>query len=263
MITSLASGPPLGQTQTSGVAVDQHPNVLRAAARVRETFLALQRTELLAPIDGYVAKRSVQLGQRVAAGAPLMSLVALDRVWIEANFKESQLQRLRIGQAVNLQADVYGTKVQYHGRVEGLGAGTGAAFALLPAQNATGNWIKVVQRVPVRITLDAAELVDHPLRVGLSMQAQVDVSKTDGRMLADRVEPAELRQDRVTTHDDKVVDAIVRRVISANGGGSGSAPGALRKLPATPAHGPVSERAALATLDHAGLPGESVPSVRK
>ena len=252
-----------GQTQTSGVAVDQHPNVLRAAARVRETFLALQRTELLAPIDGYVAKRSVQLGQRVAAGAPLMSLVALDRVWIEANFKESQLQRLRIGQAVNLQADVYGTKVQYHGRVEGLGAGTGAAFALLPAQNATGNWIKVVQRVPVRITLDAAELVDHPLRVGLSMQAQVDVSKTDGRMLADRVEPAELRQDRVTTHDDKVVDAIVRRVISANGGGSGSAPGALRKLPATPAHGPVSERAALATLDHAGLPGESVPSVRK
>ncbi len=123
-------------------------------------------------------------GQRVAAGAPLMSLIALDRVWVEANFKESQLQRLRIGQPVALAADVYGKKVEYHGSIEGLGAGTGAAFALLPAQNATGNWIKVVQRVPVRITLDAKELADHPLRIGLSMEAKVDISKTDGRMLS-------------------------------------------------------------------------------
>ncbi|MEO7939214.1 MAG: HlyD family efflux transporter periplasmic adaptor subunit, partial [Burkholderiaceae bacterium] len=173
------------QTQTAGVAVDQQPNVLRAGARVREAFLALSRTELMAPIDGYVAKRSVQLGQRVAAGTPLMSLIALDRVWVEANFKESQLQKLRIGQPVTLVADVYGKKVEYHGAIDGLGAGTGAAFALLPAQNATGNWIKVVQRVPVRISLDAKELADHPLRVGLSMEAKVDIRNTDGRMLSD------------------------------------------------------------------------------
>ncbi|MDE2300669.1 MAG: efflux RND transporter periplasmic adaptor subunit, partial [Burkholderiales bacterium] len=160
------------ETLTQGIQVDQNPNVLRAAARVREAYLALQRTDLLAPVDGYVAKRSVQLGQRVQAGAPLMSIVPLSKVWVEANFKESQLQNLRLGQPVTLDADLYGKRVEYHGRVEGLGAGTGSAFALLPAQNATGNWIKVVQRVPVRIALDAKELGAHPLRVGLSMDAR-------------------------------------------------------------------------------------------
>ena len=135
-------------------------------------------------MDGYVARRNVQLGQRVQAGAPLLSVIALDQVWVEANFKESQLQKLRLGQPVELTADVYGKKVVYHGQIDGLGAGTGAAFALLPAQNATGNWIKVVQRVPVRIKLDAAELQQHPLRVGLSMEARVDVSQTDGGVLA-------------------------------------------------------------------------------
>ena len=173
------------QALTEGIALDQHPNVLRASARVREAFVALQRVELQAPVDGYVARRNVQLGQRLQAGAPLLSVIALDQVWVEANFKESQLQNLRLGQPVELTADVYGKKVVYHGSIDGLGAGTGAAFALLPAQNATGNWIKVVQRVPVRVHLDAKELVDHPLRLGLSMEARVDVSKTDGRMLAD------------------------------------------------------------------------------
>ncbi|MEO6363523.1 MAG: efflux RND transporter periplasmic adaptor subunit, partial [Caldimonas sp.] len=157
------------QSLTEGITVEQAPNVLRAASRVREAFLALSRTELSAPIDGYVARRSVQLGQRVQAGAPLLSVIALSEVWVDANFKESQLRNLRIGQPAELEADVYGKKVVYHGRVEGLGAGTGAAFALLPAQNATGNWIKVVQRVPVRVTLDAKEVQAHPLRVGLSM----------------------------------------------------------------------------------------------
>jgi membrane fusion protein (multidrug efflux system) len=228
------------QTQTAGVTVDQHPNVVRAAARVREAFLALHRTELLAPIDGYVAKRSVQLGQRVAAGTPLMSLIALDRVWIEANFKESQLQRLRIGQPVTLQADVYGKKVEYHGKIEGLGAGTGAAFALLPAQNATGNWIKVVQRVPVRISLEPKELVEHPLRVGLSMEAQVDISNTDGRMLADGSAPPTAAQTHVFARDDEAADVLVRRVIAANGGGSGP-----RARPALAASAP---RAAVTSL---------------
>ena len=162
------------QVLTEGTSVEQHPNVQRAAARVREAYLALKRADLLAPVDGYVAKRSVQLGQRVQAGAPLLSVISLNQLWIEANFKESQLRNLRIGQPVELLADVYGKKTVYHGRVEGLGAGTGAAFALLPAQNATGNWIKVVQRVPVRIQLDRQEMAQRPLRVGLSMTATID-----------------------------------------------------------------------------------------
>jgi membrane fusion protein (multidrug efflux system) len=212
---SLASN----QTLTDGVAVDQHPNVMRAAARVRESYLALRRAELLAPVDGFVAKRSVQLGQRIAAGAPLMSVIALDGVWVEANFKESQLRNLRIGQPVELQADVYGKKVDYRGTIDGLGAGTGAAFALLPAQNATGNWIKVVQRVPVRIRLDPKELVEHPLRVGLSMDAKVDVRNTDGRMLADGSRPSVVGATRVFDEIDGAADGEVRRIIAANGGG--------------------------------------------
>jgi len=206
------------QTLTDGVAVDQHPNVLRAAARVREAYLALKRADLLAPVDGFVAKRSVQLGQRIAAGAPLMSVIALNDVWVEANFKESQLKNLRIGQPVELQADVYGKKVEYRGTIDGLGAGTGAAFALLPAQNATGNWIKVVQRVPVRIKLDAKELAEHPLRVGLSMDAKVDISKTDGRMLADGSRAPVINQTKVFDEINGAADGDVRRIIAANGG---------------------------------------------
>ena len=206
------------QTLTDGVAVDQHPNVLRAAARVREAFLAVKRADIVAPVDGYVAKRSVQLGQRVAAGAPLMSVIALNDVWVEANFKESQLQKLRIGQPVTLAADVYGTHVEYRGTVSGLGAGTGAAFALLPAQNATGNWIKVVQRVPVRIALDSKELAQHPLRVGLSMDARVDVSQTGGRMLADGSHASLGTETKVYEQAASAADAEVRRIIAANGG---------------------------------------------
>ena len=211
------------QALTDGVAIDQHPSVLRAAAKVREAHLALQRADILAPVDGFVAKRSVQLGQRVQAGAPLMSVIALSRVWVEANFKESQLQNLRIGQPVTLQADVYGKKVEYRGSVEGLGAGTGSAFALLPAQNATGNWIKVVQRVPVRITLDPKELAAHPLRVGLSMQARVDVNQTTGAMLADVSRATSGSETRVFEVATQAADADVHRIITANGGAPGRA----------------------------------------
>jgi membrane fusion protein (multidrug efflux system) len=206
------------QVLTEGVAVDQHPNVARAAARVREAFLALKRADLQSPVDGFVAKRSVQLGQRVQAGTPLMSVIALSQVWVEANFKESQLQNLRIGQPVELVADVYGKKVPYRGTVEGLGAGTGAAFALLPAQNATGNWIKVVQRVPVRIALDAKEVAAHPLRVGLSMDARVDISQTDGRMLADGSRASVSTQTAVFEQNNTAADAEVRRIIGVNSG---------------------------------------------
>ncbi|MEO5733936.1 MAG: HlyD family efflux transporter periplasmic adaptor subunit [Rubrivivax sp.] len=223
---------------TQGTAVEQHPNVLRAAARVREATLALSRVELRSPVDGYIARRNVQLGQRVAAGAPLMSVVALDTVWIEANFKESQLQNLRIGQPVEAVADVYGKSVTYRGNVEGLGAGTGAAFALLPAQNATGNWIKVVQRVPVRVALDPAELAKHPLRVGLSMDVRVDIHNTDGRVLALSSEPepvpetAPAAAPSTTAAVERArVDARVRRIVAANGGGGSRAQSGDRALP--------------------------------
>ena len=206
------------QTLTDGTALEQHPNVKRASARVREAFLALKRADLLAPVDGYVAKRSVQLGARVSAGAPLMSVIALDQVWVEANFKESQLRKLRLGQPVTLVADVYGNKVEYSGAIEGLGAGTGSAFALLPAQNATGNWIKVVQRVPVRIKLDAKQLVAHPLRVGLSMDARVDISQTGGRMLADASRVSTVAQTSVFEQNNTAADTEVRKIIVANGG---------------------------------------------
>jgi membrane fusion protein, multidrug efflux system len=152
-----------------------------------------------------------------------MSVIALNQVWVEANFKESQLQKLRIGQPVSLVADVYGSRVEYKGTLEGLGAGTGSAFALLPAQNATGNWIKVVQRVPVRIKLDPKDLVDHPLRVGLSMDAKVDVSHTEGRMLADVARPSLATQTPIFEPNNSAADAEVRKIIAANGGRASAA----------------------------------------
>jgi membrane fusion protein (multidrug efflux system) len=205
------------QVLTDGVKVEDHPNVLRAAARLRESYLALQRAELIAPVDGWVARRSVQLGQRVAAGAPLMAVVGLQQVWVDANFKESQLAKLRIGQKATLEADVYGKKIEYHGTVQGLGAGTGAAFALLPAQNATGNWIKVVQRVPVRIALDPKEVQEHPLRVGLSMDVQVDVREQGGQMLAAATGASAPRlQTTIFDAQEKAADEQVNRIIAAN-----------------------------------------------
>ena len=203
-------------TQTEGTNVEQHPNVQRAAARVREASLALQRVKLLAPMDGVVAKRGVQVGQRVQAGAPLMALVALNQLWVDANFKESQLQNLRIGQPAELEADVYGRKTVFHGTVAGLGAGTGAAFALLPAQNATGNWIKVVQRVPVRIALDPKELAEHPLRVGLSMDVTVDTRDQSGKMLADLPRTTPAASTPVFEAQERAAEAEVQRVLAAS-----------------------------------------------
>ncbi|NMM76500.1 HlyD family secretion protein [Acidovorax sp. SRB_14] len=205
-----------GQTQTEGTSPEEHPNVKRAAARVREAYLALERAQLKAPLDGTIAKRGVQLGQRVAAGAPLMTLVALNDLWVDANFKESQLKNLRIGQSAELQADVYGSKVTYHGTVAGLGAGTGAAFALLPAQNATGNWIKVVQRVPVRIALDPKEVAAHPLRVGLSMDVSVDIRNQDGKTLSDTPSTTPPQATEVFDAQLLAADAEVQAIIAAN-----------------------------------------------
>ncbi len=172
------------RVRTEGIAVAKHPGVAGAAARVRDAFLALQRTTITAPVSGYVARRTVQVGQRVAPGALMMAVVPLDGVWVDANFKEVQLRNMRIGQPVRLHADLYGNQIEYRGRITGLGAGTGGAFALLPPQNATGNWIKVVQRLPVRIALEPAQLKEHPLLIGLSMHAEVEIRDTRGSQLA-------------------------------------------------------------------------------
>ena len=178
-----------GSALVSGTDVQRHPNVQKAATLLREALLAQERMTVVAPVAGQIAKRSVQLGQRVAPGAPLMAVIPTSQLWVDANFKESQLRDVRIGQPVTLVTDLYGSKVVYHGKVAGLAAGTGSAFALLPAQNATGNWIKVVQRLPVRIMLDEKELAAHPLRIGLSVTATVDVSDQHGQLLSDAPPP--------------------------------------------------------------------------
>ncbi|MFA5489375.1 MAG: efflux RND transporter periplasmic adaptor subunit [Candidimonas sp.] len=204
------------QSLTQGVDIEEHPSVLVAASKVREAYLASRRTDLLAPVDGYVARRTVQLGQRVPAGTALMAVVPLDTVWVDANFKENQLRNLRLGQPVTLTADLYGGKVRYHGTVSGLGVGTGAAFALLPAQNATGNWIKVVQRVPVRIALDSRELKDKPLRIGLSMDVEVDIQNQDGSILPTAPRPEPFAQTDVYDEQTAGADAEIARIIAAN-----------------------------------------------
>ncbi|WP_114974053.1 HlyD family efflux transporter periplasmic adaptor subunit [Rhodoferax ferrireducens] len=223
------------QAMTDGTSVEQHPSVLVAAAKVREAWLATQRAALPAPVDGFVARRSVQLGQRVAAGTPLMSIIPLNQVWVDANFKEVQLRNIRLGQPATLTADLYGKKVEYKGTVTGLGMGTGAAFALLPAQNATGNWIKVVQRVPVRVALDAGQIAQNPLRVGLSMEVTVDVSNKNGSTLANAPRAASITQTGVYGALEGGADAEVRRVIAANLGHKALAKAVVTAPVATPA----------------------------
>ena len=215
-----------GRTQTDGTSLEGHPSVMAASAKVREAYLTLHRSAIAAPVDGYVAKRTVQVGQRIAAGTPLMSVIALKALWVDANFKEVQLRSIRIGQPVTLTADLYGKRVVYHGTVAGMSAGTGAAFSLLPAQNATGNWIKVVQRVPVRIRLDPQEITASPLRVGLSMEATVNVSDQSGKTLAEAAPinapaadaaPAPAATDVYAAMDAQATEEIAR-IVRANTG---------------------------------------------
>ncbi|KAB7697312.1 EmrA/EmrK family multidrug efflux transporter periplasmic adaptor subunit [Plesiomonas shigelloides] len=179
----------------------QQPAVQHAMQVVKQAWINLQRTTLVSPSNGYVAKRSVQLGSYVTPGTPLMAVIPLHSVWVDANFKETQLQNMRIGQPVTLVSDFYGDDVVYHGTVEGLSAGTGSAFSLLPPQNATGNWIKVVQRLPVRIRLEPKELDQHPLRIGLSMTVTVNTLDRDGNELA-----TSIKQDAHSSTDALQVD---------------------------------------------------------
>ena len=204
---------------TANTTIANHPNVQAAAAKVRDAYLANARNNLPAPVTGYVAKRSVQVGQRVSPGTPLMAIVPLGGVWVDANFKEVQLKHMRIGQPVELTADVYGSSVVFHGKVVGFSAGTGSAFSLLPAQNATGNWIKVVQRLPVRIALDPQELEKHPLRIGLSMQADVSIKDDQGGQLGQA--PNTVYQTNVFDKYGDQADAEIARIISENAGPNG------------------------------------------
>jgi membrane fusion protein (multidrug efflux system) len=207
-----------GRALTGGTDVANHPNVQRAAARVQELMLAQARSTIYAPVGGEVAKRSVQVGQRITPGSPLMAIVPLDQVWVDANFKESQLREMRVGQPVTLTADVYGGKVEYTGKIAGMGAGTGSAFALLPAQNATGNWIKVVQRVPVRIALDRKQLAEHPLRIGLSMHAVVDLHDQSGAPVGDTAAGANamVANSAAVPAIDAKAKARINSIIAAN-----------------------------------------------
>jgi membrane fusion protein (multidrug efflux system) len=198
--------------------IASQPDVLAAAATVRQAYLDDVRSQLLAPVTGYVAKRSVQVGQRVAPGTPLMAVVPLGGVWVNANFKETQLTHMRIGQPVTLTASLYGSGVTYHGRVDGIGIGTGSAFALLPAQNATGNWISIVQRVPVRIVLEPKELAAHPLRIGLSMSVEVNLHDRSGPVLSTTTRTRPVLATDVYAHQLADADALVARIIHANAG---------------------------------------------
>ena len=195
-----------------------HPRVKMAAARLREAYLAWRRTQVPAPVSGQVARRSVQVGQRTAPGTPLMAVVPLEQLWVDANFKEGQLSAMRIGQPATLTADLYGSSVTYHGKVVGLSAGTGSAFSLLPAQNATGNWIKVVQRLPVRIALDPAELKAHPLRIGLSMVVEVTVKDESGPQLSTGKQADTVAETAVFGDMDRDVDHLISELSVQNSG---------------------------------------------
>ena len=201
-----------------GTQVEDNPAVLQAKAAYRDAWIAAQRNAVVAPVTGYVAERSVQLGQHIQAGQALMTVIPLNSLWVDANFKEVQLRNLRIGQLAEVRSDLYGGSFIFHGHVKGMSAGTGAAFSLLPAQNASGNWIKVVQRVPVRIQIDDADLVKSPLRVGLSATVTVDTTSRNGPVLAMESADAPVSDTQVYTQDlEKAAaeaDAVVLRNLS-------------------------------------------------
>jgi membrane fusion protein (multidrug efflux system) len=214
-VNSARGGLTQARSSIAGVDVAHNPDVLAAEAQLRAAAIVLAHMKLVAPVDGVVAQRTVQVGQRVNAGAPLMAVVPLSHVWIDANFKEVQLARMRIGQPVKITTDIYGSKVAYHGKIAGLGAGSGSAFSVLPPQNASGNWIKIVQRVPVRIALDAAELKDNPLRIGLSVTATVDVRDQSGPRAADAT-PVGVMRGNTGEDVDAKVNRLVKKILAAS-----------------------------------------------
>ena len=199
-----------------GTDIANNPTVQEARAAYREAWVNSRRTAIVAPTSGYVAQRSVQVGSRIQPGQPLLMILPLHDLWIDANFKEVQLKNIRIDQAVEVKTDLYGGGVVFHGRVEGLAAGTGGAFALLPPQNASGNWIKVVQRVPVRIAIEPKDLDQHPLRVGLSTEVSVDTHDRNGQVLAQAASKHAVARTDVYAADLASADAAADAVVQAN-----------------------------------------------
>jgi membrane fusion protein, multidrug efflux system len=216
-----------------GATPETHPRVLQAEANLRTAWLAAARTRVLSPVSGYVVRRTVQLGQQVTPATEMLAIVPVDSVWIDANFKENQLRSLRIGQPVKVSADMYGSRVSYHGKILGLKAGTGTALALLPAQNASGNWIKIVQRLPVRVGLDPDELASHPLLLGLSTTVEVDVEDQNGAALSKQ--PAWQASVNTDAYAAQItgVDAEIKDILASNLGRPATAAVSSTKAPVT------------------------------
>ncbi|WP_435952445.1 multidrug efflux MFS transporter periplasmic adaptor subunit EmrA [Dryocola sp. BD626] len=206
------------QAMILGTKLEEQPNVKQAAAELRNAWMALQRTKIVSPMTGYVSRRSVQVGAQISPTTPLMAIVPASGLWVDANFKETQLAHMRIGQPATVVSDIYGDKVEYTGKVVGLDMGTGSAFSLLPAQNATGNWIKVVQRLPVRIELDAKQIEDHPLRIGLSTLVTVDTTNRDGSMLANKSRHSPVYESNARELNLEPVNQLINQIIQANAG---------------------------------------------
>ena len=221
------------ETQTDFADLRHQPNVTLAIANLRRAFIGLQRTTIVAPVRGHVAQRMVQVGQQVAPGTALLAIIPEDQMWVEANFKETQLGSVRIGQPATVRSDFYKSAVTYRGQVVGILSGTGDVFQLLPPQNATGNWIKIVRRVPVRIALDSEQMRQHPLRLGLSVEASVDIHDANGLSLAKTPSQKPLYQTDVYAEQGRQADALIDQIIRQNGGDQSpnSAPDSLSEVP--------------------------------
>ncbi|UXN35320.1 EmrA/EmrK family multidrug efflux transporter periplasmic adaptor subunit [Avibacterium paragallinarum] len=204
------------QALLKGLPLREQPEVKKAVSALTLAWLNLQRSQILSPVAGYVARRSVQVGQKVAAGSPLMAVISTQQMWLDANFKETQLRKMRIGQPVKVVFDLYGDDVKFDGKVSGIEMGTGSAFSLLPAQNATGNWIKVVQRVPVRIDLDPEQMKKYPLRIGLSANVEVNVAETQGEVLRKPRPNDVLYQTQTLDYDLRPVNELAEKIIQEN-----------------------------------------------
>ncbi|TSH78589.1 multidrug efflux MFS transporter periplasmic adaptor subunit EmrA [Pantoea sp. paga] len=206
------------QAMILNTSLENQPAVQQSAAELRDAWLALQRTEIRSPMDGFVSRRSVQVGSQISTSTPLLAVVPATNLWVDANFKETQLAGVRIGQPVTVVADIYGDEVVYQGKVAGLDMGTGSAFSLLPAQNATGNWIKVVQRLPVRIELNQEDIVRHPLRIGLSTLVKIDTTSKEGSALATSARQQAAYSSNALAIDLAPVNQLITDIVRANAG---------------------------------------------
>lgn len=206
------------QAMILNTSLENQPAVQQSAAELRDAWLALQRTEIRSPMDGFVSRRSVQVGSQITTNTPLLAVVPATNLWVDANFKETQLAGVRIGQPATVVADIYGDDVIYHGKVVGLDMGTGSAFSLLPAQNATGNWIKVVQRLPVRIELNQEDIARHPLRIGLSTLVKIDTANQEGSTLATSVRQQAAYSSNALAIDLAPVNQLITDIVRANAG---------------------------------------------